>query len=145
MDFTKKNTMKKIDNIRSILLLIIVLSLSSCSNNLIYFDKENQSINRCNGEPIISIMFRCENDLSLYLFRLKSEKEGTSMFSLKKANENYELKDEMRLLDINSFKLKANAQYTVRHSSNGDAGSGHLILRTDSNGIAVYSDVTSCP
>lgn len=123
----------------------ILLLLTSCYSNSIYFDLETQSVVRCNG-TIKRLYLKSKDDKDDFLFEVCPDKKGSQSFSLKELNKNYSIQviRNGAHLDLQHFKLRPEMEYEIENLSNGDAAGGGLSIRTDKNGLVVYADKTSC-
>lgn len=130
-------------------IFILTISLISCGqSNIIYFDIENQTIIRCEGNLYqfnIENISEGTNSLNDYYHIKKINKKGSSSFSFIKPDANYSVFDfrGIRLI-TNNFKLKPETKYEITNNSNGDAAQGKLLIKTDKNGKIIYADKTSC-
>jgi hypothetical protein len=143
MGKTGLNKMKA--NINSLIILMgLLLTLSSCSDNNIYFDIGSQSIKTCNNKIITKLHIISEDSKYFYYFSKLPETKGTNNFSLIEINHDYLLENMNSKISIDSFRLYPETSYKIENSTFGDADYTQVLIRTDKNGRVVYSDVTSC-
>lgn len=136
------NNLKHLTKAVSFLFFIVVLS--SCYDNSIYFNLENQSIKTCNGRELVVFYLKKKDDPSFYFYTLKLNKKGTNEFFLKRKNENYILECNEKEMDMNDFKLSTNSKYEIVNHSSRDATDASIQIETDSCGDVIFSSVTSC-
>lgn len=129
---------------KMLLWIVAIVSLTSCSDNQIYFDKETQSINTCNGKTIRDLIIDEVNGNSLYRFVTVKDKIGANSFSLIALDKNYKLEKMGQELPLDSFNLNPDSEYRIRNSTNGDAAFGEINIRTNENAKIVEADITSC-
>ncbi|MGE5384129.1 MAG: hypothetical protein ACM3PX_11930 [Omnitrophica WOR_2 bacterium] len=137
--------MKKDINILIISVWILVI-LSSCSGNNIYFDIKSQSVKTCNKRIITSLWIssKGQSDDYCYLSKLP-EKNGTNTFSLVKLDADYIIESiDGEILWKDTFKLRPETEYEIVNSTFGDAAHAIILIKTDKEGKVIYSDVTSC-
>ena len=127
-----------------ILFIPLLLFLTSCYDNVIYFDIENQSINTCYERAISRLYIESEDYIESFRFAKISGMKGCNIFNLTKINSGYSLEIDSRIVDTNSFQLRKNTKYNVFNDSNGDAASGRLSFKTDNEGKVIWASKTSC-
>ncbi len=128
----------------SIILTCLLFTLSSCSDNNIYFDINNQSVRSCNKKVISKLHIISKNNNDFYFFSKKPEAEGTNNFSLFTLNHSYFLENMNSQICIDSFKLMPETEYEITNSTFGDADRTQILIKTDKEGKVIYSNVTSC-
>jgi hypothetical protein len=138
------NHVKYLDKYKSIVGVVLLLLLSSCSDNKIYFDVEEQQVKTCNGKIIENLHLTSESGGAFYHFKKIQDQEGTRSFSLLKINENYKLEGMTGQLSFDQFKLKPKTEYKVTNSTYGDAAPSCIIIETDDSGKITNASVTSC-
>lgn len=137
------NSLKHLTKAASFLFFIVVFS--SCYDNSIYFNLENQSLKTCNGRELVVFYLKKKGDPSFYFYTLKFNKKGTNEFFLKRKNENYILECNEKEMDMKDFKLSPNSKYEIVNHSSRDATDASIQIETDSCGNVIFSSVTSCP
>jgi hypothetical protein len=143
MGKTGLNKMKT--NINSLVILMgLLLTLSSCSDNNIYFDIGNQSIRTCNNKVITKFHIISEDSKDFYYFSKLPEAKGTSNFSLIEIDHDYLLENMNGEISIDSFRLNPETSYKIENSTFGDADYTQVLIKTDKSGRVVYSNITSC-
>jgi hypothetical protein len=129
---------------KGISFLFFIVMLTSCYDNSIYFNLENQSIKTCNGRELVVFYLKKKDDPFLYFYNLKLDKVGTNEFSLKEINRNYILEYKGKSVDVGDFKLSPNSKYEIVNHSSRDATDASIQIETDSCGNVIFSNVTSC-
>jgi len=134
-----KITMKKLFNLIS--LAGICIFGSSCSNNTIYFDLSNQTVNTCSGRYISSLYIE-KSDYSEYgTFSVKDGQSGTSSFKINLRGGGY-------TFDPGSsgkmFVITPNSKFIIKNVSNGDAAASQVVIQTDSTGKVVFASKIAC-
>lgn len=124
--------------------LFFIVVLSSCYDNSIYFNLENQSVKTCNGRELVVFYLKKKDDPFLYFYNLKLDKEGPNEFSLKETNRNYILEYKGKSVDAEDSKLSPNSKYEIVNHSSRDATDASMQIETDSCGNVIFSNVTSC-
>ena len=124
-------------------ILIITICLFGCHSNAIYFDIEQQTVVGCDG-AISDLYIESKDYLDYLHFTTLPEKKSSRTFSLKELNKNYSVTIRGGNFDLNNFKLRPETEYEIINHSNGDAGGGNLLIRTDKHGVVIYASRTSC-
>lgn len=132
-------------NINSLIIFTCLLfTLSSCSDNNIYFDINNQSVISCNKKVISKLHIIGKDNKDFYFFSKQPEAKGTNNFSLITLNHSYLLENMNSQISIDSFKLRPETEYEITNSTFGDADHTQILIKTDKEGKVIYSNVTSC-
>lgn len=127
-----------------IILTCLLFTLSSCSDNNIYFDVNSQSVISCNKKVISKLHIISKDSKDFYFFSKQPEAEGTNNFSLIALNRSYLLENMNSQVSIDSFKLRPETEYEITNSTFGDADHTQILIKTDKEGKVTYSNVTSC-
>jgi hypothetical protein len=128
----------------TILIISLLLILTSCFDNSIYFDINSQSVRSCNKKAFDRLYVISEDNKDFYYFTVRTGAEGTNNFNLRKPNRNYLLVERYSEINIDSFELKPEKGYLVKNITFGDAATGQILIKTDKRGRVVYSNVTNC-
>ena len=126
------------------LFLFFSVIFSSCYNNNIYYDMEQQAIKTCNGRVIKQLYVVNEDENIFYHFSKLDGKEGVNSFTLKGLNEQYQLENLNKEITLSEFKLVPEMKYKISNSSYGDAASSSIEIRIDQNGLVGYASKTTC-
>jgi hypothetical protein len=139
---TKMNISTKIVN--QILLICLVTLLTSCYNNVIYFDMDKQLVRTCNSRSIRDLYIDTSDDKSLYNFIKIEGKEGTNSFSLTNLDKNYNLEVMGVKVPLERFVLKPNVTYTITNHTYGDTDESDIKIKTDEQGKVIEASRKSC-
>jgi len=125
-------------------LLGIIVLCTSCTNNEIYFDLSNQSVNTCNGHSI-SFLSVTKTDYKEYgSYSTLQGQDGTARFKIHTANPGCVFESDTSP-GVEVFSFEPNSQYLIENHSNGDAASSEIKVTTDSKGMVVSGSKTDCP
>lgn len=125
-------------------LFILLIAQTSCHSNDIYFDLNAQSVITCSNIEFSKIQIISDDDSDVYIFTKLSKEKGTNDFNLVLLNKAYILENELGELSTDSFKLRPNMVYIITNSSNGDAASDSIHIKTDDDGKVVEASNKSC-
>jgi hypothetical protein len=131
--------MKKLFN--SATLIGITVLVGGCSNNTIYFDLFNQTVNTCSGRSITSLYIE-KSDFSEYgTFSEQGGQSGTSSFkiNLRGGGYTFDSGSSGKMLVITP-----SSEFIIKNVSNGDAAASEIIIQTDSTGKVVSASATAC-
>jgi hypothetical protein len=125
-------------------LSLIVLCLTSCSGNQIYFDINNQSVKTCSGAKIRELYITSLNTNEYYIFSTMPGKFGVNEVSFNNLNHEYmiEYKGDS-LIKTEDFKLHPDMNYEIKNTSNGDAAESIIKIKTGKNRI-IFSNTLKC-
>ncbi len=123
--------------LRLFLFFIAIVTITSCSDNEIYVDKQKWAIVSCDKHPLTQMYIEKKGG-ALYRVRLRKNGNG-GLFKLHGNNTEFEITIDNVVM--NEFKIKPNSFYKIVNISNGDAAESVLSLETDSNmNIKVVSE-----
>jgi hypothetical protein len=125
-------------------LLFVTLALTSCYNNRIYYDMEEQAVKTCNGKVIRQLYITNESENVFYHFSKLDEKKGVNSFSFNNLSEQYQLEVINGKIPLKDFKLTPKMKYKISNSSYGDAASSDIEIKVGVNGIITQASRTAC-
>ncbi len=142
---SKSYTMNKLITIRLFFLLFIFITvLSSCHDNKIFYDINEQKIKTCNGKAIKNLYIMNEKEKIFYHFFKLPDKRGTNSLSLIRLSSDYRLENLNEQVNLEDFKLRPRVEYTISNSTYGDAASSEIKVRTGNIAVINYASSKSC-
>lgn len=79
-----------------------------------------------------------------YHFTRLDQKPGVASFSLSHISNQYKLEGMYGEIPLSEFAIIPGMEYTIRHSSYGDAAYYDIQIRAGSSGIIDFSSRTTC-
>ncbi len=124
--------------------LFIILVLTACTDNQIFFDKKSKSIISCNNHKLTLLEIINKNTSVVYYYKSIDYKYANDTIYLFKSNINYTLSTIFNDSIGNRIKLNSNTIYSIVNISDGDAMEISIDIHTGTEGEIIYFDRKKC-